>query len=150
MVYTLKLRPIMYRLELSRLIYDKSMINDLLIISKNQFSYDKTIESFNKMQELSKRYQDLNNKIYTYEGIIFYYSMLDNKDKYNVLWEPFKPKNINDIILDISYTCPFETTLNMIILSESKTGLPTFKVTEFENHWCDDNFIELVENKKLF
>jgi hypothetical protein len=140
----------MYRLELSRLIYDKSTINDLLIISKNQFSYDKTIESFNKMQELSKRYQDLNNKIYTYDSIIFYYSMLANKDKYNVLWEPFKSKNINDVILDISYTCPFETTLSMIILSESKTGLPTFKVTEFENHWYDDSFIELVENKKLF
>lgn len=141
----------MYRLELSRLIYKKSTANDILIWSKRQFSCDKTIESFNKMQEWSKRYQDLNNKIYTYDAIIFYYSMLANKDKYNTLWEPFRPKNINDVILDVGVTCPFETTLSMITLSESKTGLPTFKVTEFDNEWPDDSsFITLVENKKLF
>lgn len=140
----------MYRIELINLIYDKSMVNDLLIISKSNFSYDRTIESFNKMQELSKKYQDLNNKIYTYDGIIFYYSMLANKDKYNVIWEPFEAKNVNDVILDISFTCPFETTLSMITLSESKTGLPTFKVTEFDNHWGDDSFIKEIENKKLF
>lgn len=140
----------MYRLELINLIYDKSMINDLLIISKSHFAYDRTIESFNKMQELSKKYQDSNNKIYTYDGIIFYYSMLANKDKYNVIWEPFEAKNVNDVILDISFTCPFETTLSMITLSESKTGLPTFKVTEFDNHWGDDSFIKEIENKKLF
>lgn len=118
----------MYRLELIKLIVDKSRVNHELSSVKTEFTKTRNLESFNKMQELSKKYQDLNNRIYTYNGINYFYSLLDNRDRYNKLWEPYDIQlNRSDVIFNIEYD-DYCDVMNFIILSESKNRMPTFRI----------------------
>lgn len=140
----------MYRLELIKLIVDKSRVNHELSSVKTEFTKTRNLESFNKMQELSKKYQDLNNRIYTYNGINYFYSLLDNRDKHNKLWEPYDIQlNRSDVIFNIEYD-DYCDVMNFIILSESKNRMPTFRIEYIHDASVFTNYHENFVSYDLY
>lgn len=140
----------MYRIELINLIVDKSRVNHELSSVKTEFTKTKTLESFNKMQELSKKYQELNNQIYTYDGVKYFYSVLDNRDKHNKLWEPYDIQlNRSDVIFNIEYD-DYSDVMTFIILSESRNKMPTFRIEYIHDASVFTNYHEKFVSYDLY
>jgi hypothetical protein len=118
----------MTRFELIDLLQKKSLLNYLLNQAKSDFTKFKTLDLFNKMQDLQTQYKNLNDQIYTYKGIMYFYSLLDNPSYHNRAWGPYDIRlNRSDVIFNIDYKYD-DDFVTFIILSESKNKMPSFRI----------------------